>query len=69
MVTRIVRLPNGHTTASNRISRIRIRPERSESPERPFLEIYEAGRMVFAGVMTLPGAVSPSATAVGEDAA
>ncbi|HYH17915.1 MAG TPA: hypothetical protein VD995_04795 [Azospirillum sp.] len=69
MVPRIIRLPNGHTTASNRISRIRIRPDRAESPERPYLEIYEAGRMVFAGVMTLPGAASLSSTAAGEDAA
>lgn len=69
MVPRIISLPNGRTTTSARISRIRIRPERSESPERPYLEIYEAGRMVFAGVMTLPGEASLTSTATGIDAA
>ena len=53
MVARLIRLPNGHVTASMRISKVRVFPDRSESPERPYIEVYEAGRIVFAGTMAL----------------
>ncbi|HYG86023.1 MAG TPA: hypothetical protein VD978_07170 [Azospirillum sp.] len=53
MVARIVRLPNGHVTASSRISKVRVFPDRSASLERPYVEVYEAGRVVFAGLMAL----------------
>lgn len=53
MNARLVRLPNGHVTASTRISKVRVFPDRSESPERPYVEVYEAGRIVFAGMMAL----------------
>ncbi len=50
---RDIRLPNGHMTAPRRIAAVRVFPDLSEGPHRPYLQVYEHDGLVFEGMMDL----------------
>lgn len=53
MAHQIIRLPNGHVTSSENISKVRVFPDLSEGPDMPYLQVYEQGKLVYEGMMSL----------------
>lgn len=46
-------LPNGHRTTSDRITAVRVHPNRSVSLQRIYAEVFENGQCVFEGLVDL----------------
>lgn len=53
MTHQIIRLPNGYVTSSERVSKVRVFPDLSEGPDMPYLQVYEHGKLIFEGMMSL----------------
>jgi hypothetical protein len=50
---KILDLPNGHRTSSDRITRVVVYPERSLSLRHVHMEIWEAAGAVYSGIVDL----------------
>lgn len=55
---KILDLPNGYRTFSDRITRVNVFPDRSLSLRLVFVEIWEAERIVYCGIVDLDRVVA-----------
>ena len=53
MPAKSLRLPNGHRTTSDRIQKVRVFPEYSESLCRIWVQVFEQTGLVYQGLMDL----------------
>lgn len=53
MATKILRLPNGRETSSDRISRVVVHDDRSIFYTHVFIEVFEGGILIFVGYADL----------------
>lgn len=53
MAVKLLLFPNGYRTASDRLSAVRVYPERSPSFREVYVEVFEPGRCVYRGLIDL----------------
>lgn len=53
MSAKTLLFPNGYRTTSDRLSRIKVFPQRSASLTRVYVEVFEMGNSVYRGLVDL----------------